>query len=165
MYNMKGYRMRYLMAVTFVFALILGGCVSLAPQSFDSEAKEFIVPEGKASIYVVSPWTVMGCGAEWPINMNGKIIGKMNKGKYYWILAEPGNNFITLVDQNRTIVGPFTEIDVFYFETQPNKAYFINNSIFDKIQLLDCLTSIIISLQRQLILPFDNNSYSITRSS
>jgi hypothetical protein len=28
-----------------------------------------------------------------------------------------------------------------------------------------CLTSIIISLQRQLFLPFDNNSYSITRSS
>jgi hypothetical protein len=33
------------------------------------------------------------------------------------------------------------------------------------LQPRPCLTSIIISLQRQLFLPFDNNSYSITRSS
>jgi len=124
--------MKYLTLLMTSVCIGIGGCASVAPKSLDLEAKKFEIPEGKSSVYIVSPFTIVAGTATWDVNMNGKVIGKIGKGSYFWVIAEPGQNFVALA--NGDFIRPYSKKEPFYFETQPNKAYFINNKFCEDFE-------------------------------
>jgi len=75
-----------------VCLLFLAGCASvpMAPENEDAAAKAFLVPDGKANIYVVMPEIFRRANVIFPIYLDGQFRGNLDMMTFLLFTVFPG---------------------------------------------------------------------------
>lgn len=106
--------------------LFCSGCLTpTASKQEELEAKQFR-SDGKSYIYLMWPPGLMGAAIAPELNINGKIIGQISRGKYYLIVAEAREvNFIASLPVD--VLSPYGRIA--YFSCQPDQCKYLEGGI------------------------------------
>jgi hypothetical protein len=78
------------------FALLVG-CTTTAPMASaasDAAAKSFVVPEGKANLYIARAQSAYGGGALFKVLVDGQAQGSLAEGTFYLVAVDPGRHKI-----------------------------------------------------------------------
>jgi len=109
--------------------LFFCGCLAQTPTASkqdDLEAKQFRIDNGKSYIYIVWPSGLAGGALALEINVNGKIIGKISRGKYYLVVSEPKEtNFVAALPLDKLSPPP----PITYFSCQSNRCKYLEGNI------------------------------------
>ena len=75
----------------------------------------------------------------WNVNMNGRIIGEISRGKYYKVIADPGDSF--LVTPNDRYIPISKDIfEPIYFKTEAGGIYFFEKRFYSRYKQHDMST-------------------------
>lgn len=90
-----------LLVIAMLATVTLSGCatVPMASKEQDAEAKQFVVPEGKSSIYVYRN-EFMGGAVAMEIDLDGKQVAVTRANNYVRLIVEPGMHTITSHAEN-----------------------------------------------------------------
>ena len=94
-----------LLSVAIIFGF-LSGCASvpMASLEMDAEAKKYIVPPGKSSIYLYRN-EVIGGAISMPVSLDGKIVGKTGPKTYFKWDVSPGEHEIASHTENTSTIS------------------------------------------------------------
>lgn len=89
-----------LLSIAIIYGF-LSGCASvpMASLEMDAEAKQFLVPPGKSSIYLYRNET-MGGAITMPVALDGRVAGKSGPKTYFKWDVTPGEHEITSLTEN-----------------------------------------------------------------
>ena len=103
-------------------SMALSGCVTGPRASEDAarQAKTFIVPHGKSSIYVYRPRTFSGSAGLINVTLDDDIVGALGIGDFLTRTVDPGRH--TIYTENATVITIPAKTS---FVAEPNSKYFI----------------------------------------
>jgi hypothetical protein len=107
---------------SFVFPVLLllafQGCssVQLASEAKDYSARQFIVPQGKANIYVVQAGGYLPSWNNVQVTVDGQPKGSLAASTYHLVVVEPGTHTVVVTSpENEEGVKLIVEADKNYF--------------------------------------------------
>src|SRR5215831_5378834 len=77
--------------VAFVAVAVLAGCAAEGPLHKEVAASIPTVPAGKGRVYFYRPDTMFGAAITSDITMNGRVVGKSERGSFFFVDENPGN--------------------------------------------------------------------------
>lgn len=101
---------------------VLAGCatVPMAPLEADTQAKSFVVPPGKSSIYVYRNES-FGGGIPMTVLLDGKIAGQTGPQTYFLFEVAPGPHEVSSIAENTSTIKVTTQAGRAYFLWQEVK--------------------------------------------
>ncbi|HEY5719975.1 MAG TPA: DUF2846 domain-containing protein, partial [Gammaproteobacteria bacterium] len=111
----NGSRLALLVSLLLLFGL--AGCASVPMSSLerDREAKAFVVPEGKASIYLYRNESFGGAIAM-TVSLDGRVAGRTGPNTYMLWQVDPGRHEIVSITENESKL---------VLETRAGETYFV----------------------------------------
>ena len=102
--------------------LLMSGCasVSMMPAEHDTQAKSFVVPKGKANIYLYRNET-FGAAIKMSVTVNGRMAGQTASKTYFLWQVDPGIYDISSIAENTSTVKLIVEAGKNYFLWQEVK--------------------------------------------
>ncbi len=116
-------KIRKALLILVTLAIVtLSGCatVPMASKAQDTEAKQFIVPEGKSSIYVYRN-EFLGGAVAMEIDLDGSQVAITRANNYVRLIVEPGKHTITSHAENEHSVDVNAEKGKNHFVWQEAK--------------------------------------------
>ena len=77
--------------VAFVAVAVLAGCAAEGPLHKEVAASIPTVPAGKGRVYFYRPDTMFGAAITSDITLNGKVVGKSERGSFFFVDENPGS--------------------------------------------------------------------------
>ena len=106
-----------LIPFVMLLAVVVTGCASVPMASLDKdrEAKAFVVPEGKSSIYLYRD-EMFGGAIHMTVSLDGRLAGRTGPQTYMLWHVEPGPHEILSIAENESKL---------LLDTQPGERYFV----------------------------------------
>ncbi len=85
-----------LCVVSVLLLLLIQGCssVQLASQTKDDSARQFIVPQGKANLYVVQAGGYLPSWNNVQVTVDGQSKGSLAASTYHLVVVDPGSHTV-----------------------------------------------------------------------
>lgn len=113
--------MRTVKAVLAVVVLaVLAGCAATGPLHKEIAASIPPVPSSKSRVYFYRPDTMLGAAVTADINLNGRVVGKSERGSFFFVDENPGN----------CTVATSTEVEKqLTFVLEPGQTRYVRTSV------------------------------------
>ena len=72
----------------------------------DQQAKAFLPATGKAAIYIYRKNGWRGSGGGFPVTVDGRRVGTIENGTYYWLEVDPGDHEVWVGWDKSMVHGP-----------------------------------------------------------
>lgn len=82
---------KFRLALLAVGFALLAGCAATGPLYEEVSASIPSVPQGQGRIYFYRPDTMLGAAVTSDINLNGKVVGKSERGSFFFVDQAPGS--------------------------------------------------------------------------
>ena len=104
------------------------GCVSLATDDEDAQAKTFVVAPDKASIYLYRD-VFFGGGVIATVNLDGRPAGAMRGKTFFLWVVEPGPHVIDVTNENPLVGNHDLVAGATHLTVEAGKNYYIWHEI------------------------------------